>query len=523
MLKKINAAALFIFILYLSLNIAGSGENRKSPGRGIDFSRGDMEFVSESKLAEPPKTFEAWVKIPADGENRDGVIAGNCALDGSYGVSTINFGIKENGNPWLYRKDAYGKTDDYTAPVNVKTGSWIHVAIVVDGEAQKLICYINGNMADEFLSPVIGDIAALRPIKVGGDYLYGNPRCFPGEIADIRIWSKKLTQKEIRANMSRTLTGTEEGLMKNWLAGDRLTGLTVYREWLKPEFARGDYSIAIIPDIQIMTLLYPDVLDNMIDWIKDNAKKLNIKFAIEVGDLTEANSAAEWVRVRENFAKLDGEVPYAFVPGNHDYAGILPALRDTSEFNFYLPYSKYSKMPYFGGAYEEGKLDNAYYFFTAGDTDYMVLCLEMLPRASVVAWANRITKEHPGCSVIVTCHSYLNYTGERDGSDMYDTEGSSGSELWENFVSLHKNIIMVLSGHIHYDDIVMRSDKGIHKNIVHQFLTDVQEMDYYLGGVGMIALMTFSGEGNETAVNWYSTKKNALFRDCNQFSFKIRP
>jgi len=292
-------------------------------------------------------------------------------------------------------------------------------------------------------------------------------------------------------------------------------------EWLAPEFAEGDYTIAVIPDIQIMTRLYPDALNHMFDWIRANAETRKIKFVIQVGDLTDANTTDEWMRVRDNFAKLDGAAPYAFVPGNHDYYGRAIELRDTSLFNFYLPYGKYSQTSTFGGAYEEEKLDNAYYYFTAGETNYMVLCLEILPRDSVIDWANGIVADNPERRVIVATHLYMKYEGEYISSNGYISYGNGGKEIWDKFVSLHENIIMVLCGHIHNADIIMRTDKGINGNIVQQFMMDVQDMDYYRKGAGMIALLTFTNNGQNVAVNWYSTKEDALFREKNQFSFNI--
>ena len=80
---------------------------------------------------------------------------------------------------------------------------------------------------------------------------------------------------------------------------------------------------------------------------------------------------------------------------------------------------------------------------------------------------------------------------------------------------------MVLCGHIHYDDLVMRIDTGIYGNAIPQLLVDAQDMDYYHEGVGMIALLTFNNNGRDVAVNWYSVKEGKLFRDWNQFTFSI--
>jgi hypothetical protein len=281
--------------------------------------------------------------------------------------------------------------------------------------------------------------------------------------------------------------------------------------------------VAVIPDIQFLTRYRPELLADVMEWIRDNTKALNIQFVIFVGDLTDTNNITEWERVRDNLGKLDDTVPYAFIPGNHDYTG-LPSARDSRFFNMFLPYEKYSQTSHFGGAYESGKLDNAYYYFSAGEEDYMVLCLEMNPRSAVISWANEVTAKSFDRGVIVVTHSYIAYNGNRDFSEDYDTgeDKNNGEYLWENFAGQHENIIMVLCGHIPYEDIFIQSDAGIHGNIVAQLLIDSQNMDYYReGGAGMIALLAFTNRGGDIAVNWYSVKENALFREKNQICFTI--
>jgi hypothetical protein len=151
----------------------------------------------------------------------------------------------------------------------------------------------------------------------------------------------------------------------------------------------------------------------------------------------------------------------------------------------------------------------------------MVLCLEVVPRNPVLEWANAVVAANPDCSVIVVTHVYLSSDGRYDVSSAYDPVGNSGEEIWDKLVSQHVNIIMVLCGHIHYDDLVMRIDTGVYGNVVPQLLLDAQDMDYYHEGVGMIALLTFSNNGRDVDVNWYSVKEGKLFRDWNQFTFSV--
>jgi 3',5'-cyclic AMP phosphodiesterase CpdA len=500
-------------------------------GNGLDFSSGDTELVSTSKLSASPKTFEAWVRIPTNTQEI-GVIAGNGAIDGFNGLATINFGVTADGHPWLYWKETSGNEVNYTAYANVHLGDWVHVAIVQDSENHKITCYVNGFKADEQTFSVMEDTIPVRPLKIGGDYLWDNVRCFPGKIADIRIWSMVRTQSEIQTNMNEQLTGNEEGLLANWMLNGKINGVykdtsaqgndaRVWSEWLEPEFADGDYTIAVIPDIQFLTLYHQDVLNALFNWIHDNAQARNIQFVIQVGDLTDKNTAVEWQLVKDNFDKLDNAgVSYVFIPGNHDYKG-MPSDRDTDLFNNYLPYNIYSQTSIFGGSYEVDKLDNAYYYFTTDDATYLLLCLEVVPRDPVLDWANKVVTANSDCRVIVVTHAYLSSDGSYDVSSGYDIAGNSGQAIWDKFVSQHTNIIMVLCGHIHYDDLVMRIDTGIYGNAVPQLLVDAQDMDYYHEGVGMIALLTFNNGGRNVAVNWYSVKEDKLFRDWNQFTFFV--
>lgn len=92
----------------------------------------------------------------------------------------------------------------------------------------------------------------------------------------------------------------------------------------------------------------------------------------------------------------------------------------------------------------------------------------------MMAWASNIIKQYPHHNVIVTTHGYMwaedknnKYIEESDGGGMtgkYGLNGAAancGDEMWEEFVSQHKNIKMLFCGHVDYDTIVYRQDKGV--------------------------------------------------------------
>lgn len=67
-------------------------------------------------------------------------------------------------------------------------------------------------------------------------------------------------------------------------------------------------------------------------------------------------------------------------------------------------------------------------------------------------------------------------------------------------MNLHKNIQLVVSGHVHTEK--HRTDKNIAGNTVYQMLADFQEDDY--GGNGWLRILTFSPKNDTIRVTTYS-------------------
>jgi len=83
-------------------------------------------------------------------------------------------------------------------------------------------------------------------------------------------------------------------------------------------------------------------------WIVANKNLLNIKYVLHLGDITNNNYDEQWEHARASFKILDdANMPYAFVPGNHDYR---PRASRTTGINTCLPYAKYAVWLTFGSA-----------------------------------------------------------------------------------------------------------------------------------------------------------------------------
>ena len=296
-------------------------------------------------------------------------------------------------------------------------------------------------------------------------------------------------------------------------------------------FQNGSYTFAVLPDTQVYALLYPGIYDAQTGWIAANAKKRNIVYVFQLGDITNNNTPPEWQHAIDAFSLIDNIVPYAIVPGNHDYGPSGNAADRTTLMNDYFSYPRISAWTTFGGAYEAGKLDNTYHLFSVGKRDFILLALEWGPRDEVMAWANQLMDNNPDRYGILITHAYLNNDDLRyDITDIahlqdfdphdYATPGvNDGEELWQKLVRKHA-FIMVLNGHVLGDGtgyLASKTDTGI---TCQQMLSNYQFRD--LGGEGYMRLLEFKPDGTTVQVSTYSPLYDSYLTDADQsYSFTL--
>ena len=231
-----------------------------------------------------------------------------------------------------------------------------------------------------------------------------------------------------------------------------------------PVAEAGAFTIAVMPDTQFYAQLHPEIFHNQTQWLADNAAKYQIKFMIQVGDVTETSADAEWAVAKAAFKKLEGRVPFASAPGNHDYGGRLQTFTHRSPFSTWLPVASFAAMPTFGGVYDKqpDKCDNQWHQLEAGGRKWLIMGLEFAPRNDVLRWAGEVIAAHPAHSAIIFTHAYLDpKSNERintngAGGKNKDKEKSGqteptekpdltqGEDLWQRVASKHANVVMVL-------------------------------------------------------------------------------
>lgn len=276
-----------------------------------------------------------------------------------------------------------------------------------------------------------------------------------------------------------------------------------------------DYSMVVVGDTQILARYYQEEFTGLYDWILENKDEKKIKFVMGMGDITDTSTEAEFNLAIENFNRLRGVIPFSFVRGNHDRI---------NEFNQYFPYEDYKDM--IDGAYIEGLMENTYQLLHVGEMKYLILSLDFAPTDNALAWASDVCEQHPDYNVIVTTHGYLSGYGELIDSydEMYSPAGDNlGVDMWNEFVSKHENIVMVLCGHVsgQRNEIIRRTDVGDNGNSVLQMVVNPQSVDYFQEPTGLVAILYFSNEGKTIDVEYYATATDQFFGAENQFRVNI--
>ncbi|GAB3427241.1 metallophosphoesterase [Niabella aquatica] len=277
----------------------------------------------------------------------------------------------------------------------------------------------------------------------------------------------------------------------------------------------------IIPDPQNYIESFPEMYEEEIGWIA--SKERDFDYVIHVGDMTQNNSPSEWYAAKKIMDKLNGKIPFTMALGNHDMGsapGKASDVRNSSMANKYFPLEGFKKNKTFGGAFEDGKIDNMYNLLNAGGVKWMIMTLEFGPRNAVLDWANKIADQYPDRAIIVNTHAYL-YSDSTlmnndhkwqpasygIGKSTGDAAANNGARIWEKLVSQHPNILMVVCGHVLNSGVGTLVSTGKHGNKVFQMLANFQGgvIGSQRGGNGYIRIVEYNRKTKVLDVKTYST------------------
>lgn len=168
------------------------------------------------------------------------------------------------------------------------------------------------------------------------------------------------------------------------------------------------FEVVLVPDTQNYSEKYPASYVTQTQWIRDNAKERNIKFAIHLGDIVQTAAVEDEWKVADVAQRvLEGHVPYSIVPGNHDLDRNADGLtRGVSMYHKYFPPSRFEKFPWYGGHMGDDNACN-YAYFEQDGLKFMVLSFAFAPSDAMLEWAAGVIANHPDHRVIIATHYYL--------------------------------------------------------------------------------------------------------------------
>jgi VCBS repeat-containing protein len=250
-----------------------------------------------------------------------------------------------------------------------------------------------------------------------------------------------------------------------------------------------NFAIVALPDTQFYSAningVGVQIFNNQTQWAVNNVDGMNIVFVTHLGDVVDSyNDMTQWQNAYQSISRMEDQVPWAVLPGNHDGLNVGSPGEDLSNY-----------ITYFGAA-------NSFQLFSAGFDDYLIFHFQYDADNNVLAWANSVIAQYPNRRVIVSTHSYLDLDGSRT---------AIGERLWQNFVGPHADqVFLVLCGHMHGE--ARRSDV-VNGHTVHQILSDYQSRTN--GGNGWLRILSFHPTEDKIYVNTYSPYLNSYESDLS--------
>ena len=256
----------------------------------------------------------------------------------------------------------------------------------------------------------------------------------------------------------------------------------------------GKFSIAVYPDTQQEVFQWSgNQFAARTNWTVKNKEKYDIRFLAHTGDMVTSgghegiDKPDQYIVASNAFKTIDqANIPYLTTIGNHDTKAVCGGggacdwrhtnewARDTTVFNRYFSATRQKLSA--NQMFENGKVDNAYKTFTAEGKQWLVLTLELWPRAEAVNWAKNVVASHPKHNVIVLSHSLLNADGSIGTGAGYGTGKQTPRYVYDNLILAYPNIRMAFSGHV--GQAASRIDTGKHGNKVASFLGAFHSNDY---------------------------------------------
>ena len=159
-------------------------------------------------------TCEAWIKLESlpTGDTQTFTVVSKYHATGDnisylFCVRTDALGDIQVGASY---SDDGSTADDLNVAWTPNTGTWYHVAWVIDVSESQLTAYVNGSSIGTDTGSKTSIIDKAANLEIGS--FQAGTESFDGLIDDVRLWDDIRTEGEISANYQKKLTGLEANL-----------------------------------------------------------------------------------------------------------------------------------------------------------------------------------------------------------------------------------------------------------------------------------------------------------------------
>ena len=218
--------------------------------------------------------------------------------------------------------------------------------------------------------------------------------------------------------------------------------------------------------------------DSRVDWIAAHVDSERIFFVSHMGDITDSNKRPQWEFASAAMGRLEGKVPFAIAPGNHDQQPNNKAVGDTSMFSEFFPKSRFAKFPWYAdcfpgytnsyGVFVGGNNANSCQLVDVGKYRFVLLHVENNAPRPVLDWVDDVLERYRDRTAIIATHVFLGFINQKDRTDAlkanpqpqprreqlglvkwckrHGREATSGEKMWREHFSRHRNVRLIVNG-----------------------------------------------------------------------------
>jgi len=166
-----------------------------------------IEVPYHRQLSPKQFTLSCWAKVT--GKQKEWRSPVTCRSPKPPGGYMLYAGTDDNWQFWLGNGQWVSLKGS-----NVILRTWTHLAATYDGS--KMTLYVNGEQVGKPISSKL-NLNQGFPLRIGAGKTGTKPDYFfMGQIAEVYLWNRVRSPKEIKTSMNRRLTGNEAGLVGYW-------------------------------------------------------------------------------------------------------------------------------------------------------------------------------------------------------------------------------------------------------------------------------------------------------------------